>query len=117
VASDGQADVVNRLAKLHDWADRLRITEQPEVRFRSNQTDLSSPSKKRFPVSQQLVGPLGQVFSCRIAEIECQMSTDLMGYQIARDERACSASGMSAVRDCHRRLWPGYLPHQPHITI
>ena len=46
---DSQADTVDCITKANDWGDGLGALEQFEVRFWSNQTDLSSPSKKGFP--------------------------------------------------------------------
>jgi hypothetical protein len=89
------------------------VAEQFEVRFGSNDSDLSSPSKKRLPVAQQLVGPLGQVFSRGIAEIECQMSTDRMGNQIARDEYVGTASGRSGLGGPRCGLSLGRFCHYP----
>ena len=83
---DRQPYGIDSLTKLDDFVERLGMPEQFEVGFRSNQASLSRPSQKRFPVAQQLVGLLAQVFSCRVAEIECQMSTDLMGDRSTRDK-------------------------------
>src|SRR5271163_4916656 len=77
-AHDGPSNAVDGFAELDDWDDRFATAEQFE---------------KRFPVAQELVGTLGQVFSRRIAEIECQMSTDRMGNQTARDENLGATRG------------------------
>ena len=85
-AHDRQTDAVNRFAKLDDWGDRFRMAKQFGIRLRTNQSDLSGPSKKGLPVTQQLIGPVGEVFSRGIAEIERQVSTNLMGNEGAGDK-------------------------------
>jgi hypothetical protein len=82
---DSQPDTVDCIAKPNDWNNRLGVMEQFEVRFPSDQTDLSSPSKKRLPVAEQLVRPLSEVFARGIAEVERQMPADLTGDQFTRN--------------------------------
>jgi len=92
---DSQPDTIDCLTQADDWDDRLGVTQQFEVRFRRNQTDLSSPSKKRLPAAEQLVGPLCPVFARGIAEVERQMPAYLVGDLIKRNESFGASSGLS----------------------
>lgn len=106
---DSQDDTVDCITKSNDLDDGLGVTEQFQVRFWSNQINLSSPSKKRLPAAEQLVRPLSQMFACGIAEVERQMSGDLMGNPFTRNESFGAPSGLTA--------FSGRFRHVDHITI
>ena len=114
---DSQADTVDCITKPKDWDDGLGVTEQLEVRFRPNQTDLSSPSKKRLPAAKQFVRPLSQVFACGIAEVERQMSGDLMGDRFKRNESFSAPSGLSTYSGRSYPVRFGRFRHIENITI
>lgn len=106
-----QSHAVDSLAKLDDFVERLGMPEYFEIRFRSNQTDLGCPSQKRLPVAQQLIGPLGKVFSGRIAEIECEVSTHLMSDQRPWEESFGNAPRLSALDSRHYGFRLGEFRH------
>jgi hypothetical protein len=118
-AHSGEPNAIDCLTKLDDWQKGLGVTEQLEIGCRVNQTDLSRPSKKRLPVSQQLIGLLGQVVSRGIAEIERQVSADRMGNQPTRNEGSGGVSRSRTLNSRRYRLRHGRFRHrssQYHLT-
>ena len=77
-SGDCETDAVDSFAELHDFIDWGEMAQEFGVGFGCDQADLSCPSDKGFPVQEHLIGMVGEMFACCVAEVEREVAADLV---------------------------------------